>query len=346
MLQRIGIVGGSGYIGLSIARHLSEKFEVIILDVKSPEDANFKLAFRQCDVRNYESVSGALQDIDLVIHTAIIQIPLINEQKKLGYEVNVIGTQNVCKAIEESTNVKGMILAGTWHTIGERSILGVVDEKFGLRPDKVEERAVKYALSKMAQESIVRLHDELSEKIYGIIRMGTVLGEQMPKGTAASIFIEKGMKGESITPFRHSMYRPMLYVDINDICRAYSVYAAKILSGGCEQNGSSLTHIVNVYYPKPMTILRLAESVKDAISKCSRGKVVPQIEILESEQSALFTKEDADEMKVDITKAKEYLGLTRFISPDESIKHLVRARFNRIQTSSKKCRGRQHGRAC
>ena len=338
MPKRIGIVGGSGYVGSSIARSLSQEFNVTVLDVKPPADRNFRFGFRQCDVRDYESVHSALDGIDLVVHTAIIQIPLINEQKKLGYEVNVIGTQNVCRAVEESACIKGMILAGTWHTIGERGIVGVVDEEFGLRPDKVEERAVKYALSKMAQESIVRLHDEMSEKIYGIIRMGTVLGEEMPKGTAANIFIEKGMKGEPITPFKHSMYRPMLYVDINDICKAYSVYASKILSGECEQNGNSLTHIVNVYYPKPMTILRLAESVRDAISKCSRGKVVPQIEILESEQPTLFAKEDADEMKVDITKAREYLGLTRLMSPEESIKHLVRSRFDRIrENAERKC---------
>jgi nucleoside-diphosphate-sugar epimerase len=331
MPQRIGIVGGSGYVGFSIARYLSHKFEVAILDVKSPEDSNFKLAFRRCDVRSYKSVNKALQGIDLVIHTAIIQIPLINEQKKLGYEVNVVGTQNVCRAVEENANIKGMILAGTWHTIGERSIVGVVNEEFGLRPDKVEERAVKYALSKMAQESIVRLYDEMSEKIYGIIRMGTVLGEYMPKETAANIFIEKGMKGEPITPFRHSMYRPMLYVDINDICKAYSVYAMKILSGECEKGGNSLAHIVNVYYPRPITILRLAEIVKSTITECSDGKVMPRIEIIDRELPVLFTKKDVDKVKIDISKARNYLGLRKLRSPQESLRRIVRTSFDRMR---------------
>ena len=35
-------------------------------------------------------------------------------------------------------------------------------------------RARLYALSKMAQEAIVRFYDEMSNKIFGIIRMGTV----------------------------------------------------------------------------------------------------------------------------------------------------------------------------
>lgn len=330
MAQRIGIVGGSGYVGFSLARHLSQKFEVTILDVKSPENSNFDLAFRRCDVRSYENLSEALQGIDLVIHTAIIQIPLINKQKKLGYEVNVVGTQNVCRTVDENAGIKGMILAGSWHTIGERGIVGVVDEEFGFRPDKVEERAGRYALSKMAQESIVRLYDEMSEKIYGVIRMGTVLGEEMPKGTAANIFIEKGMKGETITPFRHSMYRPMLYVDINDICRAYDVYASKILSGECEKSGNSLAHIVNVYYPRPITILRLAEIVKSAIIDCSHGKITPQIEIVDSNLPDLFTKKDADRIKIDVSKARNYLGLRKLVSPQDSLSRIVRTRFDRM----------------
>lgn len=107
--------------------------------------------------------------MDLVIHTSIVQIPLINEEKRLGYEVNIVGTQNVCRAVEENARIKGMILTGSWHTIGERGLRGIIDEEFGFRPDKVEDRARLYALSKIAQECIVRFYDEMSDKIYGII---------------------------------------------------------------------------------------------------------------------------------------------------------------------------------
>lgn len=71
----------------------------------------------------------------------------------------------------------------------------MIDEEFGFRPDQVETRARLYALSKMAQEAIVRLYDEMSEKIYGVIGMATVLGERMPEKTAANIFISQGIKG-------------------------------------------------------------------------------------------------------------------------------------------------------
>jgi nucleoside-diphosphate-sugar epimerase len=145
----IGIIGGSGFVGFSLARHLSSTFDVKILDVREPKDKSF--AFEFCDVRSYEQVKRALADVDLAIHTAIIQIPLINENRRLAYEVNFIGTHNVCKAIDELPNVKGTILTSSWHTIGERGLKGVIDEEFGYRPDKVEYRARLYVLSKIAQ---------------------------------------------------------------------------------------------------------------------------------------------------------------------------------------------------
>jgi UDP-glucose 4-epimerase len=145
--------------------------------------------------------------------------------------VNVIGTQNVRRAVDENPQMKGVILASSWHTIGESGVEGVIDEEFGFRPDRVEDRARLYALSKIAQESIVRFYDEMSGKVFGIIRMGTVLGDGMPEKTAANIFIERALRGETITPYKHSMYRPMLYVDIEDVCLAYERFAIKILKG-------------------------------------------------------------------------------------------------------------------
>jgi UDP-glucose 4-epimerase len=330
MQERIGIVGGSGYIGFSLARYLSQKFEVTILDIRPPKTLN-GLEFRKCDVRSYKNIKKSIEGVDIVIHAAIIQIPLINEQKRLGYEVNVVGTQNICRAVEENPKVRGMILAGSWHTIGERGIVGLVNEEFGFRPDKVEERARIYALSKIAQEAIVRFYDEMSDKVYGIIRMGTVLGEEMPKGTAANLFIEKGIKGEPITPFRHSMHRPMLYVDINDICKAYETYVLKILSGDCIKTGNSLTHIFNVYYPEPITVLRLAEIVKSVIIDCSHGKIKPQIQIVDSGLPVLFSENDTCKIKVDISKAENYFNIRKLISPYESIIRIVRKRLSVIE---------------
>jgi len=327
-LDTIAIAGGSGFVGSVLAQQLGGSYHVRILDLKRPLNQQANHAeFVECDVRNSSAVEKALEGADLVIHTSIVQIPQINDAKRLGFEVNVQGTMNVCEAVRKSPTLKGMILTGTWHTIGERNIIGVVDEKFGFRPDMVEDRARLYALSKMAQDAIVRLYDEDSQdKVFGIIRMGTVLGEHMPEKTAANLFIEQALRGEPLTPYDHSMYRPMLYVDVQDICKAFESFARKILAGEIVKSGDSLMHIFNVYYPKPVTILGLAGIVKKSVTKCTKGKMKPKIRIVKTGQRRLFAARDKDKIKVDISKATKLLSLKSMTSPTKVIERIVEGR--------------------
>jgi len=320
----VGIVGGSGFIGSTLARHFSPSFNVRIIDIKEPKLLQGKIEFKRCDIRRYEDVKDALANLDLVIHTAIIQIPQINEQKRLAYEVNILGTQNVCRAVDESPKAKGVILTGTWHIIGERGLEGVIDESFGFRPDKVEDRARLYALSKTLQEGIVRFYDETSEKIFGVIRLGTVLGEGMPEQTAANIFIKRGLEGKPITPYKHSMYRPMLYVDIRDVCKAFEAFSELILSSRATKGDNSLNHIVNVVYPEPITILELAEIVRGAIIELTNGKICPPIQIIDKGLPSLFSKEDKNKFRVNTEMVECLLGLNNLIHPRESIRHIIR----------------------
>jgi nucleoside-diphosphate-sugar epimerase len=325
----VGITGGAGYIGSSLAKHLVRSFNVKLLDVKAPKQKlQGNISFQLCDVRNYQEIREALKDVDLVIHTSIVQIPLITEQKRLGYEVNLLGTQNVCKVVDEISRIKGLILAGSWHTIGERGLKGVIDEEFGFRPDKVEDRARLYALSKIAQESIVRFYDEMSEKIFGVIRMGTVLGEGMPEKTAANIFVENGLKGKPLTPYKHSMFRSMLYVDIFDICKAYENFVRKILENNIKKDGNSLAHIFNVYYPEPITIIELAEIVREAIAKYSKGEIHPEINVVDTGQPSMFNENDKRLIKVDTSKALNFLEIEKLKSPKETMEDIIRSKIS------------------
>jgi nucleoside-diphosphate-sugar epimerase len=331
---RIAITGGLGCVGSALATYLRAEFNVRVLDSRNGLTKDDNVEIVKCDITDYTAVEHALQDIDLVIHTAIVQIPQINEDKRRGYEVNVIGTQNVCEAVRNSPLPKGLILTGSWHTFGEKNITGHVDEGFGFRPDMVEARARCYALSKVAQETIVRLHEEASgDKKYGIIRIGTVLGENMPKLTAANIFIDNAIRGEPLAPYEHSMYRPMLYVDIADVCRAFHSYAQKILQGGTRKTGDSLHSIVNVFYPEPITILELAGIVKDCVTECSAGRIRPEVVTRKTGQNSPYTPNDKELMRVDVSKAKEFLGIEALTHPRAVIDRIVRSRISMRETA-------------
>jgi nucleoside-diphosphate-sugar epimerase len=327
----IGITGGAGYIGSSIAAELSQSFNIKLLDLKNPQKEMPKnVSFKQCDVREYQEVKKAVKDIDILIHSAIIQIPTINEKRELAYEVNFTGTQNICRAVVENPKTKGLILSGSWHTIGEKGLRGTINEEFGFRPDKVEERARLYALSKMAQEATVRFFDEMTPKVFGIIRMGTVLGDGMPEKTAANIFIENGLKGRPLTPFKQSMYRPMLYVDIKDISKAYQIFATKILKDQISKNGNSMNDIFNVYYPEAITIIELAEMTKEAIQEQTNNKIQPTIDVVDNNQPVAFDKKDKELIQVDTSKAEVFFGGMKLKSPKESIKEIVKIRASRL----------------
>jgi UDP-glucose 4-epimerase len=160
--------------------------------------------------------------------------------------------------------------------------------------------------------------------------MGTVLGEGMPEKTAANIFIDRGLKGMSITPYKQSMYRPMLYADISDICKAYELFISKIVDGFLSKTSNSLDNIVNVYYPEPITIIDLANIVKETIMNETKNKVNPAIEIMDANQPMLFNEDDKEKITVDISKALKFLGLDRFKSPRESVENIVRNRCKRL----------------
>lgn len=331
--HRIAIVGGCGYVGSAIAAHLSKTENIIILD-KNPISKDFenKVEYRSCDILDYAEANSELRDTDLVIHTAIVQIPVINEKTRLGYAVNFQGLQNVCRIVDQSSSIKGLILTGTWHVFGERKLNGTIDESFGFRPDKVESRARLYVMSKIAQEVIVRYYDEMSDKIYGVIRMGTVLGKGMPEKTAANIFISKGLRGEPLTPFKQSMFRPMLYVDINDVCEAFARFAAKILNKEACKEESSLAHVVNLCCPEPITIKDLADITRKIIIEQTEGKIQPRVEIIDNGEPILFESEDKLRIKVDISKATSFLGMGKLKNPETSMKELVQDALSAINT--------------
>lgn len=323
-LPRIAVVGGSGYIGSTIASRLTNVFEVKVVDkAPLPKSLEGAVTYQQCDITKYAEVQKALCDVELVIHTAIIQIPLIDENRRLGYAVNFLGTQNVCRCVDESSSIKGLLLSGTWHVFGEQGLSGNIDESYGFRPDKVEGRARLYAMSKIAQEVVVRFYDEMSEKIFGVVRMGTVLGEGMPEKTAANIFISNGLKGKPLTPFKNSMYRPMLYVDVNDICACFLVYSKKILAGEVAKNGSSLDHVVNFYWPEPINILEVAEIIGKTIAKLTEGRVNPKIEVVDNGKPALFEADSKMKIKASIDKAHQLLGMEKLTDPQKSFERLV-----------------------
>jgi nucleoside-diphosphate-sugar epimerase len=314
--------GGSGFIESSLAAHLSSRgYRVRVADINPPKNSLENVDFRRCDVRDGLDVFACLADASVAINAAIIQIPRINEEPVLGYQVNVVGAQNICEAVARLDGAVGLVQAGTWHTIGETGLEGVVDEEFGYRPDKVEERAKIYALSKVCQESVVRLYSHMYPgKSYVVLRTGTVLGTEMPELTAASIFIRNALSGKPLTPYKHSMYRSMLFVDVENVCKAYEVVVDRVLEGGLR----GVNNVFNVVYPEPVTVIELAKYVRQVVYEETGGRINPPIEVVDKGLPSAFTPEDKHRFQVKIDRIRGLLSGHILKSPKDALRNLVR----------------------
>ena len=323
------MIVGCGFIGSTLAKFLSKKLKIITIDVV-PQPASLKdydIPHKIIDIRNRELLKKEIGNPKVIIHTAIIQIPKITEDKKLGYGVNVVGTQNLCEIVSSTPEILGMILISSWHTYGEHELNGVLTEDLGYHPDNVEDRAKLYVLSKTIQECILRFFDEKEDgKIFGAVKIGTALGEGMPKGTAADVFIEKALSGEPITPFKHSMNRPMFYVSVNDICKTIEKFVDYIINKN-RQTTNSIDHVINVAYPNPISILDLAKFVQESVQKHSNGKINPRISIIDKSIPDIDSPDDKNKTHLDITKIKNYFDINSLQKPKDAIDELVKYRI-------------------
>lgn len=126
--KRVLVTGGTGSLGKTLTRQLLDgryglpaKIVIFSRDeakqhfmrvaystVKSPTDEviydNFRrlLSFRIGDVRNYDSLCGALHDIDIVINAAALkQVPSCEYFVNEACKTNITGAANIVRAIEE-----------------------------------------------------------------------------------------------------------------------------------------------------------------------------------------------------------------------------------------------------
>jgi nucleoside-diphosphate-sugar epimerase len=151
----------------------------------------------------------------------------------------------------------------------------------------------------------------------------------MPKQTAANLFIERALKGEPMTPFKDTQHRPMLYVNVQDVCKAFENYAGLVLDE-TRTSRRAIPSIVNLVYPKPVTIIELAKIVRESVIKLTKGKRRPEIKVVDRGMRSEYTPQRKRQIKVDITKARKELGLVELIGPKESIEEIVAGRLRSL----------------
>lgn len=155
-IMKILVTGGLGGIGSVVSKGLVEKgYDVVVFDLKNKKNENvaknqgFKTIWG--DMRNFDELKDAVKNIDVVIHMAFVLQPKSEQDIVYSRAVNVGGTENLIKAInDENPDIKMIFISST-------TIYGITkDETPPIKLDHPIKPVVEYSKHKVECEKIVK----------------------------------------------------------------------------------------------------------------------------------------------------------------------------------------------
>lgn len=167
---RILITGGTGFLGVHLARKLLRRgYKIVLFDIASldAEDLFGKVSVIQADVRDRKAIEKALENQDFVVHAASA-LP-IQRFRKAIFSVNLDGTRNVLEGSLKQ-KIKRVIFIST------TAVYGVPKEL----PEKEESTLSPigyYGESKLKAENLCKAFTKKGLSI-NILRPKTFLGPE------------------------------------------------------------------------------------------------------------------------------------------------------------------------
>jgi UDP-glucose 4-epimerase len=248
-MTRVLVTGGSGFIGSHVVDKLADAgVEPRIYDLRpSSHHEPGYVDTVVGDLFDEETLRGAMQDCDAVVHlAAYADVGIVAEQPVDAEECNSRGTL----AVLEAARVTGTrVVYGSTIWVYGASGEGVIDEDspIGL-PDHL------YTASKLAGEMYCTSYAELYDVPCTILRFGIPYGPRARPSAVIPIFVSKALAGEPLTIAGDGLQtRRFIYVE--DL--AEGVIAA--LEAGKDGR------VYNLAGDETVTIRELADTVSDLV---------------------------------------------------------------------------------
>jgi len=144
--MRVLITGGAGFLGINLVRHLLKKgiTDIISLDIL-PFDYPERGVVNEIlgDIRDKDKVAKAMEDIDIVVHTAAA-LPLYKKQDIFSTDID--GTKNILEVAMEY-KVKRVV------HISSTAVYGIPDHHPLYEDDKLD-GVGPYGKAKIAAEEV------------------------------------------------------------------------------------------------------------------------------------------------------------------------------------------------
>ncbi len=251
------ITGGAGFIGSNIAIELARRGErITILDNFSTGRYDNLASIRDRitvidgDIRDYETVSKAVNRVDYVLHHAAVASVEWSIKDPVGStQINLGGTVHLLEASRQA-GVKRFVFASSAAVYGNTPLLPKTE-------DSELEALSPYAAAKVASEYYCRLYCGLYGLETVVLRYFNVFGpNQDPSGEYAAV----------ITKFMNIMLsggKPVIYGDglqSRDFVFVDNVVAANLLA---VESDAAVGQTINVASGQQHTLLDLLTALQE-----------------------------------------------------------------------------------
>jgi FlaA1/EpsC-like NDP-sugar epimerase len=199
--KKILVIGGTGTIGSSLVKKLIDKEAKVIRILSRDEYKQYKmmqeykgvknLRFLLGDIRDYERLNRAMEDIDIVFHMAALKhVPSCEYNPFEAVKTNVLGTQNIIEA----------------------AINNDVERVLFTSSDKTISPTNTYGATKLLAERLISSADYYKgshRTIFAAVRFGNVMGS---RGSVIPLFKNQILDNKEITVTDSTMSRFMMTV--------------------------------------------------------------------------------------------------------------------------------------
>lgn len=242
------VTGGAGFLGSHVAAELLSRGHTVGIFDKQAPPAEL-LAHPGCraiagDFADPRSVAAGLVGADAICHLGGVgDVYLAAQEPHTAAILNVAGTANIAEGALRQ-GVRRLIYASTWEVYGHPHYQPL-DEAHPCNPDH------PYNITKYAGELMALSFDHLKDLPVLALRLGTSYGVRMRPNSVFSIFINKALRGETIT-IQGTGEQSRQFTHATDVARAFALAVESPLR----------REAINITSAESVSVRQLAEAVQ------------------------------------------------------------------------------------
>ena len=304
-MKKIGITGGSGFIGHQIISLLLEKkYKVKSCDLAKPKNfllKNKNFQFKKINLFDEKKLSTFFSDVDCVIHLAAYLGVLNTEKNPLEcLDTNILGTKSILNVISKN-KIKKFIFSSSSEVYGDQ-------DKFPIKENFEYKIKSNYALSKITSEFYVKSYAKKYNFNFNSVRFFNVYGSGQKTNFVISKFINQVSNSKNLSVYGDGT-QVRAFCNVKDAARGLFLTLIKGKKNTVYNIGNN---------DEPISMYNLAKRVKDLSN--SDVKIVK----IKFDKSDRLKEREIFKRYPDLKKIKKDTGYMPKISLDDGIIQLLK----------------------